>query len=166
MFHIHATEYKHCLCLQCQWILAFSIHFEIFQTLLFVFQLCVHHGELSLSQFTLKSRASSALARMAGGSDELLVTTVAQVQHLSFAKTNSQDRKTLQDCWIKFIVNFVLLGRWTAFNYLRFLWNSAQSWRGPACNTFRYAFFCIYRLRYLDGVCVVYINHSAKTSTQ
>ena len=68
-------------------------------TLLFVFQLCVHHGELSLSQFTLKSRASSALARMAGGSDELLVTTVAQVQHLlSFAKTNSQDRKTLQDC--------------------------------------------------------------------
>ena len=99
------------VCLQCQWILAFSIHFEIFQTLLFVFQLCVHHGELSLSQFTLKSRASSALARMAGGSDELLVTTVAQVQHLSFAKTNSQDRKTLQDCWIKFIVNFVLLGR-------------------------------------------------------
>ena len=85
-----------CLCLQCQWILAFSIHFEIFQTLLFVFQLCVHHGELSLSQFTLKSRASSALVRMAGGSDQLLVTTVAQVQHhLSFAKTNSKDRKTL-----------------------------------------------------------------------
>ena len=98
LFRIHATEYKHCLCLQCQWILAFSIHFKIFQTLLFVFQLCVHHGELSLSQFTLKSRASSALARMAGGSDELLVTTVAQVHLLSFAKTNSKDRKTLQDC--------------------------------------------------------------------
>ncbi|CAH3116002.1 unnamed protein product, partial [Pocillopora meandrina] len=41
-------------------------------------ELCVHHGELRLSQLTLKSRASSALARMAGGINELLVTTVAQ----------------------------------------------------------------------------------------
>lgn len=41
-------------------------------------ELCVHHGELRLSQLTLKSRATSALARMTGGSNELLATAVAQ----------------------------------------------------------------------------------------
>ncbi|PFX22524.1 hypothetical protein AWC38_SpisGene12961 [Stylophora pistillata] len=41
-------------------------------------ELCVHHGELRLSQLTLKSRATSALTRMTGGSNELLATTVAQ----------------------------------------------------------------------------------------
>ena len=39
------------------------------------------------------------------------------------------------------------LGRWTALNQLRSLWNSAQSWRGSTCHTFRYAFFMYLPLR-------------------
>lgn len=50
-----------------------------FKTFSLVFQLCVHHGELRLSQLALKSRAASAVVRMGGGSNEPLVTTIAQV---------------------------------------------------------------------------------------
>ena len=106
VFRFHTTELKQMFMnLRYSLVFAMPVNFSLQYPLLFVFQLCVHYGELRLSQLTLKSRASSALARKAGGINELLVTTVAQVKHLSFAKMNSKDRKTLLGGWIKFIVN-------------------------------------------------------------
>ncbi|XP_078352684.1 non-lysosomal glucosylceramidase-like [Oculina patagonica] len=52
-------------------------------------ELCVHHGELRLSQLTLKSRASFAVARMGGGCNETLVTTIAQEGEKLIIKFNN-----------------------------------------------------------------------------